>query len=261
MKKICFAIVLWFNSPLFAQQIDVDYTPGVNPEKGVKITLFKSLGGGLNSQGVYEITSEALRVEANNGDGLQAGISVFGNYNIFGGDLENLKTRASHLLYPYGGLFNGQLTLSAPLVDSDTPILLTAHGGIRLNDTYLALPQSKSTQYLGYEAGFGGYKQFKLWENTLQGKTAYSWLQPTLTHYWLRKEDVQLFYDDQLNRNSWSWGLQTGLEWNKNFRLSLFYNQFISKQGLSALNQPILRINFVYRFVKRNRKVEMLELD
>jgi hypothetical protein len=259
MKKIgsLFLVVLSLN--LSAQQLDIDYTPGGNPEKVVKFTLFKTIGGGLNTQGVYELTSEALRVEATNGNGWGAGMSLYSNFTFFGGDLENLKTRASHLLYSYGGLVNGQLTLSGPLITSDHPLLLTVHGGARLNDAGIALPMMQSPRYVNFDAGLGLYRSLKLKQTPKL--SLFSWLQPTLTHHWLGEDNSRIFYNHQLQATNWSVGLQTGLEWNQNFRLSLFINQFITEQVLSKLNQPVVRANLVYRFVKRNRKIEWLELD
>ena len=246
---------------LQAQSLDIDYDGSNNNEKILRIKVIKSLGAGVNSYGVVEVSTEALSIDAYFDRQVHMGLSMFSNYTLFGGDLLDLATRASHLHYPYGGTVNGQLQLDFPIARPINPLRFIAFGGGRLLNSGIIMPRNESSYYSAYTAGIGFHQQLKSWENQDKSNSGFFWAQPSLHQQWMRAADSDRFYIGHMATAVWSWGLQAGLEVNRKLRLTLFVSQYLSKQELQELNNPQLRLNFSYRFVPRPKKIQLLELD
>ena len=246
---------------LQAQSLDIDYDGSINNEKKVRIKVIKSLGAGVNSQGVVEVSSEALSIDGYLDEQVHVGLSMFSNYTFFGGDLLDFATRASHLHYPYGGTVNGQLQLDFPIARPINPLRFIAFGGGRLLNSGIIMPRNENSYYSAYTAGIGLHQQLKSWESQDKSTSGFFWAQPSIHQQWMRTVDSDRFYNGHMATAVWAWGLQAGLEVNRKLRLTLFANQYLSKLGLKELNRPQLRLNFSYRFVPRPKKIQLLELD
>jgi hypothetical protein len=261
IKNYCGMMLLLCLGTVQAQALDIAYDRSSNTEKKVKIKVFKSIGAGINTQGVVEITTEALSIKAALDGQVQLGLSLFSNFTLFGGNLESFATRASHLLYPYGGVANGQLYINFPLRDAVHPLRFLGFGGGRILDVGIAMPQNQSSRYHTYTAGIGVHQQIKSWESQDKSSSGFFWLQPTLHRQWMRTADSVLFFNGAMQTEAFFWGLQAGLEVNRRLRLTLFINQYLSKHNLAELNTPQLRLNFSYRFVPKPKKIQLLELN
>ena len=63
-----FLLVVFFacccTALLQAQSLDIDYDGSNNNEKKLRIKVIKSLGAGVNSHGVVEVSTEALSIDS-----------------------------------------------------------------------------------------------------------------------------------------------------------------------------------------------------
>ena len=62
------------------------------------------------------------------------------------------------------------------------------------------------------------------------------------------KENLEVFFDNNLESQNYGFGLQTGLVINRKLRLVFLLNQFLSYSVRETTGIPVLRFSLGYRF-------------
>ena len=86
-----------------------------------------------------------------------------------------------------------------------------------------------------------------LYENAPENERIDFWVYPQLLLNQINKEDLAVFFDNQLKPVSLGYGLQTGVEFNQRLRLIFLLNQFVNTLVPDSLGIPVLRFTLVYR--------------
>jgi hypothetical protein len=60
--------------------------------------------------------------------------------------------------------------------------------------------------------------------------------------------DLNLFFNNELESNSYGYGLQMGVEFNRKLQLVFLLNQFINTPDSTSLGKEVLRFTLAYRF-------------
>lgn len=64
----------------------------------------------------------------------------------------------------------------------------------------------------------------------------------------IEAEDLDLFFNNELESYSYGYGLQTGVEFNQKLQLVFLLDQFINTPDSTSLDKSILRFALAYRF-------------
>ncbi len=64
----------------------------------------------------------------------------------------------------------------------------------------------------------------------------------------IEAEDLDLFFNNELESYSYGYGLPTGVEFNQKLQLVFLLDQFINTPDSTSLDKSILRFALAYRF-------------
>ena len=246
MKKLIFFFFLGASVSLQSQLLELDYSSPVIRESFLKVKLFKQFMGGVNTLGHLDISTEAININYSGSGGFNGGLSLVGTRILFLGNKSDKKNNLSHLLNPHGGLFNGSLYFQIPLQEKEKiKLKIYSRLGAKLIE---------GTPIRGFESSFmnsygmlGGVYQRLLFEDAPENQRIDFWIYPHMMVNQMGKDDVEIFFNDQLKPLSYGYGLQTGIEFNRKLRLIFLLNQFINTVVPDSLGVTVIRFTLVYR--------------
>ena len=186
-----------------------------------------------------------MNIKFNASGGFLAGFSVAGTQTFWSGNKDDKRNNLSFLLNPMGRI-NGGLYFIIPLQEKEKSNLkLCSRIGLKLiQGTPLRGFQSS---FLSNQAEGGVIYQKLLYENAPENERIDFWVYPQLLFNQINKEDLTVFFDNQIKPVSVGYGLQTGVEFNQRLRLIFLLNQFVNTLFPDSLGIPVLRFTLVYR--------------
>ena len=104
------------------------------------------------------------------------------------------------------------------------------------------------SSFLSNHAELGVVYQKLLYENAPENERIDFWVYPQFLLNQINKEDLVVFFNNQIKPFSMGYGLQTGVEFNQRLRLILLLNQIVNTLVPNSLGIPVLRFTLVYRF-------------
>ena len=246
MKKSLYLLILIASTPLYGQLLEIDYSSFAKKESLFKVSLFKQLLGGVNTLGHVELHSEVLKIHFSNKKGFNSGLSIVGTNSIFSGNKDDKKNNLSHLLNPLGGI-NGSIYFSLPLQRKEKSSLrINSRMGTKwIQGTPL---RGSENSFLSHFGLFGFVYQRLLFEDALENQRIDFWAYPRLMASQINKDDLTLFFNDELEPFSYGYGLETGVEFNRKVRLVFLLNQFVNTLEPDTMGIPVLRFTLGYRF-------------
>lgn len=245
MKKLIFLFLIGSSLSLQSQLLELDYRSPVKSESRFSIGFFKQTLLGANTLGHIDTTVEVMNIKFNASGGFLAGFSVAGTQTFWSGNKDDKRNNLSFLLNPTGRI-NGGLYFIIPLQEKEKSNLkLCSRIGLKLiQGTPLRGFQSS---FLSNQAEGGVIYQKLLYENAPENERVDFWVYPQLLFNQINKEDLTVFFDNQIKPVSVGYGLQTGVEFNQRLRLIFLLNQFVNTLFPDSLGIPVLRFALVYR--------------
>lgn len=245
MKKLIFLFLIGSSLSLRSQLLELDYRSPVKSESRFSIGFFKQTLLGANTLGHIDTTVEVMNIKFNASGGFLAGFSVAGTQTFWSGNKDDKRNNLSFLLNPTGRI-NGGLYFIIPLQEKEKSNLkLCSRIGLKLiQGTPLRGFQSS---FLSNQAEGGVIYQKLLYENAPENERVDFWVYPQLLFNQINKEDLTVFFDNQIKPVSVGYGLQTGVEFNQRLRLIFLLNQFVNTLFPDTLGIPVLRFTLVYR--------------
>lgn len=245
MKKLIFLFLIGSSLSLQSQLLELDYRSPVKSESRFSIGFFKQTLLGANTLGHIDTTVEVMNIKFNALGGFLAGFSVAGTQTFWSGNKDDKRNNLSFLLNPTGRI-NGGLYFIIPLQEKEKSNLkLCLRIGLKLiQGTPLRGFQSS---FLSNQAEGGVVYQKLLYENAPENERIDFWVYPQLLFNQINKEDLTVFFDNQIKPVSVGYGLQTGVEFNQRLRLIFLLNQFVNTLFPDSLGIPVLRFTLVYR--------------
>ena len=245
MKKLTFLFLIGSSLSLQSQLLELDYRSPVKSESRFSIGFFKQTLLGANTLGHIDTTVEVMNIKFNALGGFLAGFSVAGTQTFWSGNKDDKRNNLSFLLNPTGRI-NGGLYFIIPLQEKEKSNLkLCLRIGLKLiQGTPLRGFQSS---FLSNQAEGGVVYQKLLYENAPENERIDFWVYPQLLFNQINKEDLTVFFDNQIKPVSVGYGLQTGVEFNQRLRLIFLLNQFVNTLFPDSLGIPVLRFTLVYR--------------
>ena len=245
MKKLTFLFLIGSSLSLQSQLLELDYRSPVKSESRFSIGFFKQTLLGANTLGHIDTTVEVMNIKFNALGGFLAGFSVAGTQTFWSGNKDDKRNNLSFLLNPTGRI-NGGLYFIIPLQEKEKSNLkLCSRIGLKLiQGTPLRGFQSS---FLSNQAEGGVIYQKLLYENAPENERIDFWVYPQLLFNQINKEDLTVFFDNQIKPVSVGYGLQTGVEFNQRLRLIFLLNQFVNTLFPDSLGIPVLRFTLVYR--------------
>ena len=245
MKKLIFLFLIGSSLSLRSQLLELDYRSPVKSESRFSIGFFKQTLLGANTLGHIDTTVEVMNIKFNASGGFLAGFSVAGTQTFWSGNKDDKRNNLSFLLNPMGRI-NGGLYFIIPLQEKEKSNLkLCSRIGLKLiQGTPLRGFQSS---FLSNQAEGGVIYQKLLYENAPENERVDFWVYPQLLFNQINKEDLTVFFDNQIKPVSVGYGLQTGVEFNQRLRLIFLLNQFVNTLFPDTLGIPVLRFTLVYR--------------
>ena len=87
-----------------------------------------------------------------------------------------------------------------------------------------------------------------IFEDALENQRVDFWVYPHLMASQVGEENLEVFFDNNLESQNYGFGLQTGLVINRKLRLVFLLNQFLSYSVRETTGIPVLRFSLGYRF-------------
>ena len=246
MKKLIFLFFFGASVSLRSQLLELDYRSPLRSENHFSIGFFKQFMLGATTLGHIDTTVELMNIKFNPSGALLAGFSVAGTQTFWVGNKDDKRNNLSFLVNPTGRI-NGSLYFLIPLQGEEKSNLrLSSLLGLKLiQGTPLRGSQSS---FLSNHAELGVVYQKLLYENAPKNERIDFWVYPQFLLNQINKEDLAVFFDNQIKPVSMGYGLQTGMEFNQRLRLIFLLNQIVNTLVPDSLGIPVLRFTLVYRF-------------
>ena len=246
MKNLFLLMLFITSDNLYSQLLKLDYSSLEKKESLLKISLFRQYMLGVNTLGHIDLSGEVMSINYSSSSGFMGGLSVIGTTSIFYKNKDDKKNNLTHLLNPTGG-FNGSLYFLFTLQEKEKSSLKLS--------SQLGIKWIQGRALKGFENSFlseygmlGVVYQRILYENALENQRIDFWIYPHLMASQVGEENLEIFFDNQLETISYGYGLQTGVEFNRKVRLVFLLNQFLSSPVPETTGIPVLRFTVGYRF-------------
>ena len=246
MKKLISLLFLITSINLEGQLLELNYRSPEKKESQFKISFLKQYLVGVNTLGHIDLSGEVMSINFSGSGGFMGGLTVIGTTNLFYSNKNDKKNNLSHLLNPMGGI-NGSFYFLLPLLKNEKNSLkLSSRFGIKWI-------QGKALK--GFENYFlseylmsGVVYQRLIFEDALENQRVDFWVYPHLMASQVGEENLEVFFDNNLESQNYGFGLQTGLVINRKLRLVFLLNQFLSYSVRETTGIPVLRFSLGYRF-------------
>ena len=246
MKKLIFILFLVTCINLKGQLLKLNYRSPEKKESQFKISLFKQYLVGFNTLRNLDLSGEVMSINYIGSSGFMGGLTVIGTTNLFYSNKDDKKNNLTHLLNPMGGI-NGSLYFLLPLLENEKNSLkLSSRFGIKWIQG-IAL-KGFENYFLSEYVMLGVVHQRLIFEDALENQRVDFWVYPHLMASQVGEENLEVFFDNNLESQNYGFGLQTGLVINRKLRLVFLLNQFLSYSVRETTGIPVLRFSLGYRF-------------
>ena len=246
MKKLIFLLFLVTCINLKGQLLKLNYRSPEKKESQFKISLFKQYLVGFNTLGNIDLSGEVMSINYIGSSGFMGGLTVIGTKNLFYSNKDDKKNNLTHLLNPMGGI-NGSLYFLLTLQENEKNSLkLSSRFGIKWIQG-IAL-KGFENYFLSEYVILGVVHQRLIFEDALENQRVDFWVYPHLMASQVGEENLEVFFDNNLESQNYGYGLETGLVINRKLRLVFLMNQFLSSPAPDTTGIPVLRFTVCYRF-------------
>ena len=247
MKNLFFFVLLLCHLGAFGQWLDLDYNSAIKRESQFNISLFKYFQAGMTTLGHLDASSEILKINFKTSSSVSIGLAVAGTQTFIIGNKSDKRNNFSHLLNPTGGIVNGSLFMNFRLKKKEKYTLkLNARGGLKLIEG--SPLQGLKSRFKSTFGQFGLTYERLLFEDAPENQRIDFWSYPHLLYCQVGEADLSSFFGNELKPQNYGYGWQTGVEFNRQLRITCLLNQFLNTPKFSTLGIAVLRLNVSYQF-------------
>ena len=247
---LAFSFILIFYYSTNAQHLTIDPSPGKKEESSIRLKLIKSGLVGINSIGHLTLTGYGLfyaRYSGRKGTVVEFDLST--TYTPLFLNKNDQRNTASHLLNPLGGLINGGITFSHPLQVSENKVSkVRLRTGLKWVEA-IPIKGAFGKNFLDQFAELGWVYQNLLAEDPLENKQLYFLAFPHVFAHYSDAKQRSSFFGNQLPPAALGYGIEVGLEFNRNLQLTLLGSQFLNAES-AALKKGVLSLSVSYALLK-----------
>lgn len=244
----CFSFI--FYHTLYAQHLTPDPSPGKKEESTIRFQLIKSGVVGINTLGHLTLTGSGLFYARYTGrKGTFVEFDLSSTYTPLFFNKNDQLNAASHLLNPIGGLLNGGINFSHPLkVRENNASKIRLRTGLKWVEA-IPLKGIDSRNFLDQYLELGWYYQNLLAEDPLQNQQLYFLAYPHIFVHHSGAKQRNTFFGKQLPPSAIGYGIEMGLEFNRNLQITFIGSQFLNAES-AALNKWVLSLSVSYAILK-----------
>jgi len=233
-----------------AQHLSPDTSPGKKEESSVRVGFLKSGVVGVNTLGHLTLTgSKILYARYSGRKGTVVELDLSATYTpLFLNKNDQLNT-ASQLLNPIGGQANGSITLSHPLqVSENKASKVSVRSGLKWVEA-IPIRGISGKNFLDQYLEGGWYFQNLLAEDPLKNQQLYFLAFPHGFVHHSSAAQRSSFFGNQLPPTAVGYGLEVGLELNRQLQITLLASQFLNAES-AALKKVVLALQVSYVLLK-----------
>ena len=242
-------IFLW-SQITTAQLLEIDFTSEKREESSFRIHLIRTGIIGASSLKHLDLTAEILKIRYDSKVGFYSGLTVFGTQTLWvGNKIDSLNT-FDFLMNPIGGTIHGNLFNKIPIKRSSVQ---NSNMGISMGIKWIQGPgvsNFKSTNFLDHYLKLGWVYQRLLAEDALTNSRLSFWMFPHFQIHLSSAESRQLFFNEQIDPTTLGYGMELGLAYNTQLKVTFHGQQLLNANPQSEFNQFVARLSVAYRFLK-----------
>lgn len=231
-----------------SQLLELDFTSETKEESSFKIHLIRYGIVGVSSLQHLDLTAEVLKMRYDTKNGLYLGFTVFGTRTIWQGNkLDGLNT-FDFLMSPLGGTVHGNFFGRLPLKRSKTQ---NSNIGLSVGSKWIQgppVPNFRSNSFLDNYLRLGWVHQRLLTEDALTNSNLSFWTFPHIQFHQSSSESRSIFFNDQINSLTQGYGIELGIEYNTQLKITLYGQQLLNNDPQGDFNRFVTRLIVAYRF-------------
>ena len=248
--KYCFWLVGIFLYGQFAnsQLLELDYTSEKREESSFRIHLIRYGIVGVSSLQHLDFTVEVLKMRYDAKNGLYLGFSVFGTQTIWRGNKVDELNTFDFIMNPIGGTVNGTFSSKIPLKRSK---IQNSNIGFSMGSKWIQgppAPNFKSNSFFDHYLRLGWVYQRLLAEDALSNSSLSFWTFPHVQLHQSSAESRNLFFNDQIDPLAHGYGIELGIEYNTQLKITLYAQQLLNTDSQGSFNRFVTRLIVAYRF-------------
>jgi len=242
-----FGMVLCFQFTS-AQLMELDFTSEKREESSFRIHFLRSGIIGVSSLKHFDITAELLKFRYDTQNGMYWGLSIFGTRTLWKGNKNDALNTFDYLMNPLGGNIHWNLFSKIPLKRTQ---IQNSNVGLSLGSKWIQgppLPNNQNTSFLDHYLRLGWVHQRLLAEEALTNSSLYLWAFPHLQIHQSSAESRFLFFNNQIEPQAFGYGMEIGLEYNRQLKVTLHGQQLTNTDPQGDFNRFVARLVVAYQF-------------
>ncbi len=253
-NSFCHKNLIWLISLILycqftsAQLLEPDFTSEKREENSFRVHLIRTGIIGISSLQHFDLTAELLKFRYDTKNGVYLGFTVFSTRTIWMGNKEDTLNTFDFLMNPIGGTVHGNILSKIPLKRSKVK---NSNIGLSIGSKWIQGPQApnfKSTSFFDHYLRLGWIHQRLLSEDALTNSSLSFWAFPYLQLHQASEESRRLFFKEQIDPQAYGYGLEIGIDYNSQLKLSIYGQQLLNTSPESEFNQFVARLVAAYRF-------------
>jgi len=195
-----------------------------------------------------DLSAEVLQFHYLARGGTNWGLTLYSTQTLWRGNKQDLRNTFDFLMNPIGGLANGSISGKIPFkLKPDKNSNLQFFLGSKWIEGPPA-PAFRTPRFFDHYLHLGWLQQRLLAEDPLTNSSLSFWLFPYFQLHQSSATDRRRFFDELLPPLAQGYGLEIGIDYNRQLKLSLYGQQLINTTPQSALRLFVARLIVAYRF-------------
>ena len=249
LSLLLFTIGVFFASAgAYSQHLDHNFSAEKREESSFKIQLLRHGMIGASSLQHLDLSAEVLRFGLLARGGSNWTFTIFSTQTIWRGNKTEVLNTFDFLMNPLGGLLNGNFSGIIPFTLKPKK---NTNLKFNLGSKWIEGPPAASfrtSRFFDYYFQLGGLYQQLLAEDPLTNSSLSVSLSPYFQMHHTSADSRRRFFDGALPSLAQGYGLEIGLDYNRQLKLSLYGQQILNSPKTSELNRFIARLIMAYRF-------------
>lgn len=240
--------VFYTSKGLYSQLLNTDFIAEKREESSFRIHLLRHGIIGASSLQHLDLSAEVLQFRYLPRGGTNWELTLFSTQTIWRGNKQDLRNTFDFVMNPIGGLINGRLSGRIPFKLKPTQ---NANLKFNLGSKWIEgppAPNFRTSLFFDHYLQFGWLHQRLLAEDPLTNSSLSFWLFPYFQLHQSSAADRKRFFDELLPPLAQGYGLEIGLGYNNQLKISLYGQQLINTTPQSALSLFVARLIVAYRF-------------
>lgn len=232
----------------YSQRLNIDFNAEKREESSFKIRLLRHGIIGVSSLQHLDLSAEVLQFRYLARGGTNWGLTLYSTQTLWRGNKQDLRNTFDFLMNPIGGLANGSISGKIPFkLKPDKNSNLQFFLGSKWIEGPPA-PAFRTPRFFDHYLHLGWLHQRLLAEDPLTNSSLSFWLFPYFQLHQSSAANRTRFFEELLPPLAQGYGLEIGIDYNRQLKLSLYGQQLLNATPQSALRLFVARLIVAYRF-------------